>query len=105
MNSNEYQQFSHFLNQQVGINLGAGKEYLINNRLRKIMKQRNLTEFSQLLAELEQCNSPLRSPVIDAMTTNETLWFRDEHPYDILQSVVLPNLLNPVSPPSSTVFK
>ena len=40
----------------------------------------------------ERANSPLRERVIEAMTTNETFWFRDRHPFSILEETVLPAL-------------
>ncbi len=53
----------------------------------------NLASLSDLVAKtLSPFERQLRSAVIDAMTTNETLWFRDTYPYELLKKQILPEL-------------
>jgi chemotaxis protein methyltransferase CheR len=89
----EFQEFSRFLEKSCGILLAEHKQYLVQSRLGKIMQQQGCTSLSDLLARLNRPGgNSLKEQVIDAMTTNETLWFRDIHPYEILRNKLLPEL-------------
>ena len=93
LNDNSYQQFSAFLEQQCGIVLGNNKQYLVKSRLAPLMSKFSVTSLAELLTRtLSPTERQLRAAVIDAMTTNETLWFRDEYPFSILQNKVLPDI-------------
>lgn len=85
-----YDEFVLFLEQNSGIHLGANKQYLVTSRLRAIMKEKQLESLQDLMRLIKSDSGPLKSRVIDAMTTNETLWFRDNYPFDILTRTVLP---------------
>ena len=89
----EYLLFRQYLESACGIMLGDNKNYLIDSRLRKLMKDRNIQSLGDLVREIDRAgNRSLRQDVIDAMTTNETLWFRDRHPFTFLQDNLLPEL-------------
>lgn len=89
----DYVRFCTFLENSSGILLGQNKDYLVKNRLRSILEETREKSFSELLNVLESgSQSTLRSRVIDAMTTNETLWFRDTHPFKILKETIFPEL-------------
>jgi chemotaxis protein methyltransferase CheR len=89
--SNEYQSFRNFLEDVCGILLGDNKAYLVNSRLKPVLARHSLTSVSELVSLLTQAsNKSLREEVVDAMTTNETLWFRDAHPFNILTSKLFP---------------
>lgn len=90
----DYQAFKVFLQDACGILLGENKQYLVTSRLRKIMAGHELENLGELVERLRrQPRGALREAVIDAMTTNETLWFRDLHPFRILQDKLLPELV------------
>ncbi|WP_297794591.1 protein-glutamate O-methyltransferase CheR [uncultured Marinobacter sp.] len=87
----EYEAFKTFLQDACGILLGDNKQYLVKSRLRRILEEHQLTTLGELLNRLNRAgHSNLKEVVIDAMTTNETLWFRDNHPFRILQEKLLP---------------
>lgn len=87
----EYEAFKTFLQDACGILLGENKQYLVKSRLRRIMEENGLNTLSDLLERVKRSGrSSLKEVVIDAMTTNETLWFRDNHPFRILQDKLLP---------------
>lgn len=87
----EYEAFKTFLQDACGILLGDNKQYLVKSRLRRILEEHQLTTLGELLGRLNRAgHSNLKEVVIDAMTTNETLWFRDNHPFRILQEKLLP---------------
>jgi chemotaxis protein methyltransferase CheR len=87
-----YRAFCEFLDKACGIVLGANKEYLVSSRLRSVLAENKLEDVNALLEKLRFGNSALRQSVVDAMTTNETLWFRDLHPYQFLKQELLENL-------------
>lgn len=75
--------------------LGDNKQYLVQSRLRRILADENFKSVGELVDKMSRSpRSPLREAVVDAMTTNETLWFRDIHPFRILEEVIFPELLS-----------
>jgi len=74
--------------------LDESKEYLIEARLRPVAQRYGTGNISDLVASLRAGGrSDLRDVVIDALTTNETSWFRDRHPFDALRDHILPALI------------
>ena len=93
LDDKEYVLFRNFLEQQCGIVLGDNKQYLVKSRLAPLMQRFGVATLSELVAKtLSPFERQLRSAVIDAMTTNETLWFRDTYPYELLKKQILPEL-------------
>jgi len=89
----DYDRFKLFLEQACGILLGEGKQYLITSRLTKLLRDENIPSVSALLQAIEMRQPRhLRDAVIDAMTTNETSWFRDQSPFEILAKEVFPEM-------------
>ncbi|MEI6897222.1 MAG: protein-glutamate O-methyltransferase CheR [Psychromonas sp.] len=90
----EYKQFSDFLEVQCGIVLGANKQYLVKSRLIPLMNKFSFVKLSNLIQQsMIYKNKELRTAVVDAMTTNETLWFRDKYPFELLANKLFPELL------------
>jgi len=86
-----YTEFTEFLEKNSGICLGTNKQYLVTSRLRSIMKENSFSDLQHLLSAIQKdMRGQLKTQVVDAMTTNETLWFRDNHPFDILKRVIIP---------------
>lgn len=89
----EYQEFQRFLQEACGIQLGAGKEYLVSSRLGNLMRHYAISSITDLLNQARTGRNPrLRTGIIDAMTTNETFWFRDNSHFEMLKGHVLPDL-------------
>ncbi len=85
----EYKNFQIFLEKACGIVLGANKHYLVSSRLNRLMKENNIPTLQELVDTLNRStNSALRTKVIEAMTTNETLWFRDTYPFEVLSKTI-----------------
>jgi chemotaxis protein methyltransferase CheR len=77
-----------------GIVLDESKQYLIESRLLPIVRKENLGTLNDLCALLRAVeNTPLRKHVVEAMTTNETLFFRDAPVFDALRDIILPDLI------------
>ena len=91
LQQNEYDQFRLFLEQQCGIVLGENKQYLVKSRLAPLMTRFNVDSLSELVTKtLGVHERQLRAAVVDAMTTNETLWFRDQYPFELLKTRLFP---------------
>ena len=93
LDDKEYQQFKSFLEQQCGIVLGDNKQYLVKSRLAPLMARFDVDSLSELVTKtLSPRERQLRAAVVDAMTTNETLWFRDTYPFELLKNKLFPEL-------------
>lgn len=92
----DYAAFRTFLQEVSGIVLGDNKQYLVTSRLTRLMQENSLESFGALMRQIKS-DSKLRHRIMDAMTTNETSWFRDSYPFDILKELILPELAK--SPP------
>ncbi len=89
----EYREFSRFLESQCGIVLGDSKQYLVRSRLSPLVAKFKLGSLSDLLRDVVTGrNRELRVAAVDAMTTNETLWFRDTYPFTVLADKLLPEI-------------
>ena len=99
LDEKSYNQFRTFLEQQCGIVLGENKQYLVKSRLAPLMAKFELSSLGELVNRtLSPVERQLRAAVIDAMTTNETLWFRDDYPFKLLKSKLLPDFSNQRTP-------
>jgi len=90
----DFEQFRVFLEKACGILLGDNKQYLVSSRLNKLMEQQGIKSLSELTQRIQtQPRSGLREQVVDAMTTNETLWFRDSYPFEVMKNRVIPEFI------------
>jgi len=87
----DYESFRAFLEDACGITLGDNKHYLIASRLNALLVEYHVPSLGALIDRLKkERRSELYERIVDAMTTNETLWFRDAFPFEILRQVILP---------------
>lgn len=94
MRPDEFQFLSQLLKQRSGLVLGEDKTYLIESRLLPIARSQNLADISQLCNLLKsKPNEALLVEIIEAMTTNESSFFRDIKPYDCLRNIVFPMIM------------
>ncbi len=77
---------------EAAIVLDAGKDYLIEARLEPLAREAGLRDITELVARLRAGHRDLRTTVVEAMTTNETSFFRDIRPFDALRSSMMPEL-------------
>ncbi|MGQ8366354.1 CheR family methyltransferase [Glaciecola sp. 1036] len=93
LSEESYKQFSSFLKLKIGITLGDNKQYLVRSRLSSISRDFNYDSLDKMIsAILQDNNQALVDRALFAMTTNETFWFRDLYPFDILSNHLLPEL-------------
>lgn len=87
----EYKNFQEFLEKACGIVLGENKHYLVSSRLSRLKREHGVNSLQELVDRLNAPgSSQLKTRVIEAMTTNETLWFRDTYPFDVLSKTIFP---------------
>ena len=74
--------------------LEPGKEYLVESRLIPLSKREGYPGLTEMFADLKlNRKAGLRDKVVEAMTTNETSFFRDLHPFEAMKKHVLPELM------------
>ncbi len=94
MNKTDFEYLRAFIREQSSIVIEDGKEYLVESRLMPLIKTENISSLETLIAQLRsQPVGPLHHKVVDAMTTNETYFFRDIHPFETLKKMIFPELI------------
>jgi chemotaxis protein methyltransferase CheR len=79
---------------RTGVSLSEDKTYLVESRLGILAKETGANSVSGLVAQLKQKRfNPLYESIVEAMMTNETFFFRDVNPFEILKTSVIPELL------------
>lgn len=93
LSTQDYEAFRAFLEDACGIVLGDNKHYLVVSRLTRLMADEGVATLGELVSHVKDGrNRSLRERIVEAMTTNETFWFRDTFPFDILKDIILPDL-------------
>lgn len=91
--SDDFTFLSTMLKKRSGLVLTPDKLYLVESRLMPIARKENLPGIPQLVAKLKGAGSEaLQRAVTDAMTTNESLFFRDKTPFDLFEKEMIPAL-------------
>lgn len=90
----EYDFLRQFLKTRSGLVLSNEKQYLIESRLLPVARKNGLQSIGALVARLRDArDAVLGEAVVEAMTTNESFFFRDKVPFDHLVQTILPDLL------------
>jgi chemotaxis protein methyltransferase CheR len=89
----DYDFLRKFLKERSGLDLSADKQYLVESRLMPLARKANLSGIEELVQKIKNGSSTVASDVVEAMTTNETFFFRDKLPFDHLRDVVLPEMI------------
>jgi chemotaxis protein methyltransferase CheR len=79
--------------ERAGIVLEPGKEYLVESRLSSLVRSQGFASIAELVSALRLRRPGLADAVVDAMTTNETSFFRDVHPFEALRTTIIPELI------------
>ena len=93
MNSPDYEYLRKLLKERSGLDLSADKQYLIESRLLPLARKAGLSGIPELVQKLQGGSSALITSVVEAMTTNETFFFRDKVPFDHFRDTVMPEVL------------
>ncbi len=91
----DFQFVSVLLKKRLGIQLEKDKAYLVESRLSRVAEKSGMGSLAQLFTQLKSLRPPeaLVNEVLEAMTTNETYFFRDSSSFDALRDKVFPELL------------
>ncbi|MDF1592741.1 MAG: protein-glutamate O-methyltransferase CheR [Desulfobacterales bacterium] len=92
IDSNEFHLLRDYIEQNCGIFLLEEKMYLVCTRLTSLMVESGCNSFAELYHKaLSDVSFRLRDKIVEAITTNETFWFRDESPFVILGEELFKN--------------
>lgn len=84
----------NFIENSCGILLDASKSYLIESRLGPILSSEGVSSYMELVVKAtKQKDSKLKHKIVDSITTNETYFFRDQKPFDLLSHKLIPDVL------------
>ena len=94
MNPAEYDYLRQFLKSRSGLVLSNEKQYLIESRLLPVARKAGLESIAALVAKLkEPRETMLAEAVVEAMTTNESFFYRDKTPFEHFTQVMMPEML------------
>lgn len=93
MKPDDFEFLAKMLKERSGLVLTPDKSYLLESRLMPVARKRGYKGLEDLVGQLRRRDEALAADVTDAMTTNESFFFRDQKPFDQFRDVVLPNLL------------
>lgn len=94
MKVEDFDLFAKLVYQRSGLVLTKDKAYLLDSRLMPIARRWNLQGLEDLAAALRQRpDENLLADITDAMTTNESSFFRDQRPFDQFRQIVLPKMI------------
>ena len=97
LSSNDFTFLANFVKNATAIVLTPDKDYLVESRLNPVARRVGVTSITELVSKLRTnptINSEVGSMVAEAMTTNETYFFRDVKPFDVLKSELLPKVID-----------
>jgi chemotaxis protein methyltransferase CheR len=93
--SEEMPVWSRYIKEICGIHLDDSKGYLVETRLGSLLTEAGVSSFSELFYKVRaDSSSKLRGRIIEAITTNETSFFRDTSPFDLLRNKLIPDLID-----------
>ncbi len=94
INKDDFEYICDLVHRSSAIVLEEGKEYLVEARLSPVANEEGIGSIKDLVAKLRgHPKNELHNKVVEAMTTNETSWFRDIHPFEALKKNVIPEVI------------
>jgi chemotaxis protein methyltransferase CheR len=90
----DFDYLRQLLRERSGLVLSAEKQYLAESRLLPVARKHGMTTLAELVGKIKTSPlAPLTAEVVEAMTTNETFFFRDKLPFEHFRETVLPALI------------
>ena len=89
----DYEYLRKLLKDRSGLDLSADKQYLIESRLLPLSRKAGLPGITELVQKMKGGSADLATQVVEAMTTNETFFFRDKVPFDHFRDSIMPEIL------------
>ncbi|MFL6819633.1 MAG: CheR family methyltransferase [Bradyrhizobium sp.] len=89
----EYEYLRKLLRDHSGLDLSDDKQYLIESRLLPLLRKAGIPGIAELVQKVKGGSTALTTQVVEAMTTNETFFFRDKSPFDHFRDSIMPEML------------
>jgi chemotaxis protein methyltransferase CheR len=89
----DYDYLRKLLKEHSGLDLSPDKQYLIESRLLPLSRKSGLPGIAELVQKMKGGSSSITAQVVEAMTTNETFFFRDKVPFDHFRASIMPEIL------------
>lgn len=89
----DYEYLRKILKDRSGLVLSADKQYLVESRLMPLARKAGMAGISDLVQKMKSGAEQITVDVVEAMTTNETFFFRDKLPFDHFRETIMPALL------------
>jgi len=89
----DYDYLRKLLKDRSGLVLSVDKQYLVESRLTPLARKAGIASLGELVAKLRSNNERLAVDVVEAMTTNESFFYRDKIPFDHFRDTIMPGLL------------
>ncbi len=89
----DYDYLRKLLKERSGLVLSADKQYLVESRLTPLVRKAGLASIGELVAKLKCNNERMTVDVVEAMTTNESFFYRDKIPFDHFRDAIMPGLM------------
>jgi chemotaxis protein methyltransferase CheR len=89
----DYEYLRKLLKDNSGLDLSADKQYLIESRLLPLSRKCGVAGISELVLKMKSGSAAIITQVVEAMTTNETFFFRDKVPFDHFRDAIMPEIL------------
>ena len=89
----DYDYLRKLLKDRSGLMLSADKQYLVESRLTPLARKAGIASLGELVAKLKSPNERLVADVVEAMTTNESFFYRDKIPFDHFRDAIMPGLM------------
>lgn len=92
--ASDFQYIANLVYEQSAVVLTENKDYLVQARLARLVRDENLADIAALVKRLRtDAGRRLVDAVVDAMTTNESSFFRDFHPFEDFREIILPAVI------------
>jgi chemotaxis protein methyltransferase CheR len=89
----DYEYLRKLLKDHSGLDLSSDKQYLIESRLLPLSRKAGLSDIGELVQKMKGGSASLTTQVVEAMTTNETFFFRDKVPFEHFRNTIVPEIL------------
>jgi chemotaxis protein methyltransferase CheR len=93
VNPLDYEYLRKILKDQSGLDLSADKQYLIESRLLPLARKAGMPGITELVQKMRSGSTVFIGQVVEAMTTNETFFFRDKVPFDHFREKIMPEII------------
>ena len=90
----DFEMLRDYIRKECALEIADDKKYLIETRLGHLLEETRSKDFREFcLKAKSDFTYGLRDRIVDAITTHETLWFRDKGPWKLLENVIFPDFV------------